>query len=487
MGLVAGVDCSTQATKVLVVDLDAGRIVAHGRSAHAVGGVGGARESDPEQWWDALEEALAQTGRADEIAAIAVAGQQHGLVLLDDAGRPLRPAPLWNDTTSAPAAAALLADLGGAEAWARRVGSVPTASFTVANWAHVRQVKPAYAAATRAIRLPHDFLTERLCGEAVTDRGDASGTGWWSPSENAYAAEVLALPRVDLDPALLPTVHSGDAAVGSVMPEAAARLGLPTGTVVATGTGDNMAAAVGLGLEPGTPVLSLGTSGTAFAVTDRPACDPSGTLAGFADAGSRYLPLACTLNATQAVDRFAGWLRRSREQVAPAGEVVVLPYLDGERTPAYPTAAGSIVGLRHATTPQQMLQAVYDGAIEALLSALELLDATTAGLDADAPLVLVGGGAQGAAWQATAARLSGRAIVIPAATEAVAVGAAALAAAALTGGDAQAIARSWLVPHATLDPVPRDDERLARIRDVRARLHALNVDQSRQRALTPES
>lgn len=473
--LVAGVDCSTQATKVLVVDPDDGRIVAQGRAEHAVTGTGGVRESDPEQWWEALRDALAQTGRAGEVAAIAIAGQQHGLVLLDAGGRPLRPAPLWNDTTSAPDAEELIADLGGPDAWARRAGSVPTASFTVAKWARLRRVEPAVAETAAAVRLPHDFLTERLCGEAVTDRGDASGGGWWCPAEGAYADDVLALPRVALDPALLPEVREGGDAAGTTGTAASAALGLPRDAVVAVGTGDNMAAAVGLGLEPGTPVLSLGTSGTAFAVTERPACDPSGTIAGFADAGSRFLPLACTLNATLAIDRVAAWLGRDREQVAPAGEVVVLPYLDGERTPAYPSAAGSIVGLRHATSAEQILQAAYDGAIEALLSALDLLDETTAGLDPAAPLLLLGGGARGDAWRATVARLSGRAVAIPAETELVALGAAALAAASLTGGDAAAIARGWAGPRTTLDAVARDEQRLTRIRDVRARLHELNA------------
>ena len=475
-GLVAGVDCSTQSTTVLVVDPTDGTVVGRGGAPHEVVGEAGARRSDPEGWWTALRDALAQTGCAGRIGAIAVAGQQHGLVVLDEAGRPVAPAALWNDTTSAPDAAALLEDLGGREAWATAVGSVPTASFTVTKWARLRREEPALAARAAAVRLPHDFLTERLCGEAVTDRGDASGSGWWSPASGAYVERVLGLERVALDPALLPRVLRGDAAAGVVRAAAAAELGLPEGAVVAAGTGDNMGAATGLGLEPGVPVVSLGTSGTAFAVTERPAADPGGVVAGFADAGARFLPLVCTLNATLAVDRFAGWLGVERDAVAPAGDVVVLPYLDGERTPDLPGAAGSVTGLRHGTTPAQILQAVYDGALEALLTGLDVLEEQTGPLDAQAPLVLVGGGARGAAWRATAGRLSGRALQVPDETDAVALGAAALAAAALGLGDAPAIARGWDTRRGVhVEAVERDDERLARIRRVREQLAELNA------------
>jgi len=460
--LVAGVDCSTQSTSVVVVvvDVDDGRIVRRGRAPHHVSGEHGARESDPEGWWSALRTALGQTGHAADVRAIAVAGQQHGLVVLDDRGRPLVPARLWNDTTSAPDAACLVADLGGPGAWAARIGSVPVASLTVTKWARLRRLDPSTAEAAAAVRLPHDFLTERLCGRAVTDRGDASGSGWWSVPDNAYAEDVLALDRVRLDPALLPAVLTGGTPAGTLSASVAADLGLPAGTVVAAATGDNMAAAVGLGLEPGVPVMSLGTSGTAYAVTGTPAGGPSGIVAGFADAGRRFLPLACTLNATLAVDRVAAWLHLDREAVEPAGAVVVLPYLDGERTPDLPLAAASVVGLRHTTTPAQILQAAYDGVLESLLGALDALDAATDGLDPAAPLVLIGGGSRGAVWQASATRLSGRTVEVPDEVDIVALGAAALAAAGLDGatatarssraGGTPAAARGWLPSLATM-------------------------------------
>ena len=461
--LVAGVDCSTQATKVLLVDAATGAVVATGRAPHEVHGSDGARETHPRVWEHALRDALASTGRAGDVAAIAIGGQQHGLVVRDRAGEPLRPALLWNDVRSAPDAAALVEALG-ADAWAERTGSVPVASYTVSKWAWLRRTEPATAAATASVRLPHDHLTELLCGEAVTDRGDTSGTCWWSPATGAYDDAILGLQAVRLDPALLPRVLGPREAAGPVTSLAEKAFGLPKGAVVAPGTGDNMAAALGLGLGPGTPVLSLGTSGVVSAVSQRRIADPTGIVAGFADATGRFLPLACTLNCTLAVDRIAAWLHLGRDAVTPSTEVVVLPYLDGERTPNLPDASGTIVGLRHDTEPGAILRAAYEGAVASLLQALDLVAQHSGGLPDDAPLVLIGGGAKGAAWRDVAGALSGRALQVPDAEELVAIGAAVQAAAVLDGEDPVAVARRWNTrAGTTLDPRPRDDAALARI------------------------
>ncbi len=474
--LVAGVDCSTQSTKVLVVDASSGDVVGQGRSTHEVTGTGGARETDPEVWWRALADALAQTGCADRVAAISIAGQQHGLVTLDDRGRPLRPAMLWNDTRSADQASALRDDLGGPAAWAERVGVVPVASFTVSKWAWLRETEPHVAEATAAIRLPHDHLTERLTGVGTTDRGDASGTGWWSTASQDYTKEVLDLDRVRLDPGVLPRVVGPVDVAGEVTGTAAEALGLPPGAVVAPGTGDNMSAALGLGLEPGTPVVSLGTSGTAYTRSTRRTIDPSGTVAGFADATGHFLPLAATLNCTLAVDRFATLLGLDREDVAEdAGGVVVLPYLDGERTPDLPLAAGSVVGLRHDTTGPMVLRAAYEGAAASLLDSIAAIRETGASVDDEAPLVLIGGGARGTAWRTVIRRLSGRPVQVPARTQLVALGAAVQAAAVLGGEDPVAVAARWDTRGGEVLPaLPRADDRWDRLRAVREDLQGLN-------------
>jgi len=476
VGLVAGVDCSTQGTKVLVVDVESGFVVASGRAPHAVTGMGGARETDPRTWWTALRDALAATGRAGEVRAISVAGQQHGLVVLGGHGEPLRPAVLWNDTRSAPDAAALLADLGGPEHWAAMAGSIPTVSFTVTRWAWLRRVEAAVAEATKAIRLPHDYLTERLTGRAVTDRGDASGTCWWSTITGDYLPEVL--DHVGLARGMLPEVLGPFEVAGRVTDAAASDLGLAPGTLVGPGTGDNAGAALGLGLPPGMPVISLGTSGTAYVVSTRPAADPTGTVAGFADASGCYLPLAATLNCTLAVDRFAAWLGLEREAVQPSAGLTALPYLDGERTPYLPTASGVVVGLRHGTPPGAILMAAYEGAVASLIDALDALEQHSSGIDPDAPLVLIGGGSRGHAWREVCARLSGRRLLVPASDEHVALGAAVQAAAILTGAAPDEIAAAWKTRQGVeIEAVPRDTETLERIRTL---VHTVSEGGQRQ-------
>jgi xylulokinase len=465
--LVAGVDTSTQATKILVIDVETGRIVASGRAGHTVSGERGARETDPREWFEALRIALAQTGRANEIEAIAIGGQQHGLVTIGANGEPLRPAMLWNDTRSAAQAAGLSASVGAARL-ADRVGSRPVASFTVTKWAWLRANEPATAEATVAIRLPHDYLTERLTGRGTTDRGDASGTGWWSTADGAYAADILALPELQIDERWLPRVLGPLEPAGEVAAAAANLLGLRPGIMVGPGTGDNMGAALGLGLGVGQVALSIGTSGTAFAVSERRPADPSGIVAGFADASGRFLPLACTLNCTLAVDRVAGLFGLDRDDVASSGEVVVLPWFDGERTPNLPGAAGTMVGLRHDTSPQQILMAAYEGAIASLLDAVDAIAEQSGGLDPYAPLVLLGGGARGRTWIEVVRRLSGRPLLVPDAEEVVALGAAVQAAAVIGGEDPGAVAARWNTRAGTLlEPALRDEERLARIAELR--------------------
>jgi xylulokinase len=466
--LVAGVDCSTQSTKVVVVDAGTGEVLGLGRADHTVEGSGGVRETHPEVWWRAFLSALRQTKLAGEVAAISVAGQQHGLVCLDASGAPLRPAMLWNDTRAASDAAELVEAFGGSSRWAARIGVVPVASFTASKWAWLRRREPEVAKRTAAIRLPHDFLTERLCGQGVTDRGDASGTAWWSTETETYSAEVLALQDLGLPPELLPRVLGAIERAGVVTAAAAAESGLPVGVPVGPGTGDNMAAALGLGLRSGVPVLSLGTSGTVYMVSETRTTDPTGDVAGFADATGRFLPLACTLNCTLAIDRVASLLGLDREDVLPSAGAVVLPYFDGERTPNLPDSSAAFFGVRHSTDPRAILMAAYEGAIVGLLDALDAIDACSSGVDTEAPLMLIGGGARGETWQKVAQRLSGKQILVPKVEEVVSMGAAVQAAAVLSQEAPQEVAARWGTSGGKLLPaVPRDMETIALHRSVR--------------------
>lgn len=459
-----------------MVDVESGEIVGSGRAEHSVSGRDGARETDPEEWWNALAAALDQTGCKEEIAAISVGAQQHGLVVIDKDGRPLRRAILWNDVRSAPDSLAIIEALGGPARTAELIGSLPLAAFTVTSWAWLRRMEPEIVKRVAGVRLPHDWLTERLTGNAVTDRGDVSGTGWWSTATEAYAPEVLDNALVQLAQESLPRVLKPAEAAGKLRAEAAQQLGLSSDVTVGPGTGDNPAAALAIGLRMGEPAMSLGTSGTVYTKSSRRSADLSGVVVGMADATGQFLPLACTLNCTLAVDRVAAWMSLDREDVAASARAVVLPYLDGERTPNLPDSAGSIVGLRHDTSPREILLAAYEGAAWSLIEAMAALEVNSGRLDPEAPIILIGGGAQGAAWQRTVRRLSGRAVIVPEAKELVALGAAIQAAVVFTGESFDAFVERWNTRAGlVLEPMERDVARLEQIRSIYSRLEAFNA------------
>ncbi len=451
MPLVLGVDSSTQATKVELRDADDGTLVGAARAPHPAVHPP-CSEQDPDAWWEALCLAVAEVTAdgSHRIDAVAIAAQQHGLVVLDRAGRPLRRAKLWNDTESAPEAAALVADLG-AGTWAARTGSVPVAAFTVTKLAWLAHHEPDTARAVHSVLLPHDYLTYRLTGRRVTDRGDASGTGYFDPSGDRWLVDLLERAAGPGDwSARLPEVLGPDDAVGPL--SAAGRAGLDVGPVgcVGPGTGDNMAAALGLGLTPGQVCVSIGTSGTVYARSTRPTADPTGAVAGFADATGAFLPLVCTLNATRvtgAVARLLGVTPAGLDELAlaaPSGAagLVLLPYLDGERTPDRPGATGTLAGIRADVSRQDLARAAVEGVVCGLLDALDAL-AAVADLDGG-PLVLVGGGARSPAFRRVLADLSGRPVEVPGIDEAVATGAAVQAAAALTGRPLDEVRATWV-------------------------------------------
>ncbi len=432
--LVAGVDSSTQSTKVELRDLDTGKLAATGRAPHPPA-TPPVSEQDPRDWWYALVDALDQChAYLADVAAISVAAQQHGLVLLGAHDEPLRPAKLWNDTTSA-AQARQLVKLLGPRAWATACGSVPVASFTISKLAWVAENEPELLSSVKRIALPHDYLTLRLSGEHVTDRGDASGTGWYDTAAGRYRSDLFGLLAAGTRDAVwwcwkaLPEVRDFDAAAGVLSTSAAAATGLRAGIPVGVGTGDNMAAALGMGLRVGDIAMSLGTSGTAYAVSERPTHDPSGAVAGFCDASGGFLPLVCTLNATRVTDTFANWLGCSVDEfaelalAAPPGSdgVVLVPYFDGERTPNLPGATGTMFGLRNSVTRSDIARAAHEGVVCALIDGIDAL--ASAGAAVGGTLHLVGGGARSAAYRQVAADCWGDPVLVPSVDECVATGA----------------------------------------------------------------
>ncbi|MCU1476675.1 MAG: xylulose kinase [Subtercola sp.] len=605
MSLVAGVDSSTQSCKVVVRDSESGALIREGRAGHPEG-----TEVDPAAWWDALQSAIADAGGLADVSAVSIGGQQHGMVVLDAAGRVIRDALLWNDTRSAAAASALIAEVG-AEVYAERTGSLPVASFTATKLRWLADTEPENAARVAAVALPHDWLTWRLLGygpadesplgpvlDALTsDRSDASGTSYWSPAANAYdfalfevafgrpAVEALGVAeaaieeiegaeadRVDelldelldevqpgfgsfgLDdstgeapleppsvsgvaavggagagnahtpdeagsagdaggtgdsdtasnassadnagspgnpdtadnaiapgnadttgnagpaalsgeyastvrysagdesaPVILPRIvqtgevagvtvdHPGDAAWAAGTAGSAPSSLIPAGILVGAGAGDNAGAALGLNATAGDVVISIGTSGTAFAVTDHPVADVTGTVAGFADAAGTFLPLVATLNAARVLTSISTLLGVDYDELARlaqgaepgSGGVVLVPYFEGERTPNLPDATATLAGLTLASSTRENLARA---GIEGMLCALADGLAAVRSLGVDARRVLlVGGAAQNAAVQAVAAQVFDVPVSIPTPGEYVADGAARQAAWTLTG------------------------------------------------------
>ncbi len=457
MALVAGIDSSTQSCKVVVRDVENGEIVRTGRAPHP-----GGTEVDPAAWWQALLDAVADAGGLHDVAAVSIAGQQHGMVVLDAEGRVIRPALLWNDTRSAQAASDLVAEVGADEC-ARRTGSVPVASFTLTKLRWLADNEPENAARVAAVALPHDWLTWRLRGfgpagdgsvdpaltELTTDRSDASGTSYFDPTTNNYDLDLLAralrrphdgiaLPRV-LNPGAAQSVKRESPSFGREL-------------VVGAGAGDNAAAALGLGARTGDVVVSIGTSGTVFAVSDSPVRDATGAVAGFADAAGDFLPLVATLNAARVLDAAAKLLGVNHDELGqlalaaePASDGLVLtPYFEGERTPNLPNATAKLTGMTLAsTTRENFARAAIEGMLCGLAGGLDALE--KCGVETRR-ILLIGGAAQNPAVSHIAAQVFELPISVPEPAEYVAAGAARQAAWALTGERPD-----WPVPMAT-DP-----------------------------------
>lgn len=427
--LVAGVDTSTQSCKVVVCDARSGEVVRTGRAPHPDG-----TEVDPSAWWTAWI-AATSGGLLDGVAALAVGGQQHGMVLLEENGELVRPALLWNDTRSSRSAADLVTELGGPQAWAEAVGVVPLAAITASKLRWVLEHEPRSMERAHTCVLPHDWLTGRILmagdgfSEWTTDAGDASGTGYFSAADRAYRPDLVRLAAGrDLR---VPRVARPAEVVGRTA----------SGLAVAAGTGDNMGAALGLGLEPGDLVVSLGTSGTAFARHSRSTADASGAVQSFADAEGGFLPLVCTLNAARVLTSGAAMLgtdltgldRLALAAAPGAGGLTLLPYLDGERTPNLPTATGSLHGLtRTNATPENLARAVVEGMLLGLAAAVDAVRGSGCAVDR---VLLVGGASASTAVQTIAPDLFGVPVAVPSPGEYVALGAARQAAWALTGDD----------------------------------------------------
>lgn len=478
--LVAGVDTSTQSCKVRVTDAVTGELVRFGQAKHPDG-----TSIDPQHWWDAFLEAKEQAGGLDDVSALAVGGQQHGMVLLDTQGNVIREALLWNDTRSAVQAESLINRLGqspaqegepedvherGVQRWVKAVGSSLVASLTITKVAWVAQNEPDNAAKIAAICLPHDWLSWRIAGngpvtsgtanlEALfTDRSDASGTAYFDSVKNEYRYDLLemVLGRADVT---LPRIISAHGSGAIASPEIAGK-NVEGGCIIAAGGGDNAMAALGLGMQAGDVSVSLGTSGVAAAVSDVPAYDLTGAIAGFADCTGRWLPLACTINGSRILDAGRHALGVDYDELADlaasstpgAKGISLIPYFDGERTPNRPNAKAQFFGLTLDNTQRENLARAF---VEAVLCSqrdcLEFVKALGAQVNR---ILLIGGGAKSPAIRAYAPSVWEHDVQLPATDEYVAIGAARQAAWALSGSSEAPQWALTIEDTLTADPTP---------------------------------
>ena len=446
--LIAGVDSSTQSVKVVIRDADTGELVRQGRATHPDG-----TEVDPVHWLNGLNTAISDANGIEDVSAISIAGQQHGMVALNSDGNVIRNALLWNDVRSADAAESLNREAGGDIEIAKKVGSKLVASFTAAKLRWLADYEPENASNTVSVALPHDWLSWQIQGgrdftKLFTDRSDASGTGYFDPTTSQYRQEIIELALGKNRQLQLPRIVAASEFGGVT------QKGIP----IAAGAGDNAAAALGLQAQPGDVVVSLGTSGTAFAVSQTPTHDSSGSVAGFADATGRFLPLVCTLNAARILDAACQMLGKTHDEIGQlalsaepgAHGLTLLPYFEGERTPNRPNATGVLSGMNiNNSNPTDIARAMIEGMLSGLADAVDSLVALGVKVER---ILLIGGAAKNPAVPVIASSLFGREVLVPPIGEYVANGAAKQAAWALLGQMPQ-----WdlgNVQHQTSAPTP---------------------------------
>ena len=362
--LILGVDSGTQSTKVLVVDARSGKVLSSASQAYDLiaGLPPGAKEQHPHTWRDATAKAIksalkAAKAGASEVKAIGVSGQQHGFVPLDKTGEVIRAAKLWCDTSTIAECEEITAKLGGLKSAIRTVGNAILPGFTAPKILWLKNHEPKNFARLATVLLPHDYLNHWLTGRAVMEFGDASGTALLDVRKRKWSAAVLKAIDAELE-GKLPPLISSDQPAGTLSAATAQQLGLGTEVLVSAGGGDNMMGAIGTGnTAPGVITASFGTSGTIYACAGQPVVDPQGEIAAFCDSTNRWLPLLCTMNvtvATEMVRQDFGWTHEkfaAEAAKAPAGSdgLVLVPYLEGERTPNVPAGTGVFLGVNAKT------------------------------------------------------------------------------------------------------------------------------------------
>lgn len=418
-GFYVGVDCGSQGTKAVVVDGEDGKVLGSGYVGYGLieGLPPGHREQHPSTWVEAMarsiKDALREATIKGEVVGMGVSGQQHGFVPLDDHGGVIRPAKLWNDTSTAEECRWLIEHLGGVREVVKLTGNTILPGFTAGKILWLRRHEPENYTRLATVLLPHDYLNYWLTGRTTMEPGDASGTALMDVRTRQWRKEVIEI----IDPTLfvkMPKIQASNEPSGTLRQVAAEWLGLPEGILVSSGGGDNMMGAIGTGnTRPGIVTVSLGTSGTIYAYSGKPVVDPIGEAHAFCDSTGAWLPLACTMNVTVATEAVRSLLALSYRELEEAVEatpvgsngVLLLPYLTGERTPNVPDGKGVLYGL----TPENfnkgnLTRAAMEGATMGLNFGFNRLKEM--GIE-PSEVRLTGGGSRNGAWRRMCADVFG--------------------------------------------------------------------------------
>jgi xylulokinase len=460
-----GIDAGTQSTKTLAFDADSGRVLATAATAYGLipNLPPGHKEQDPQVWLDAadssMQEVLARVDRA-AVRGIGVSGQQHGFVPVDAAGGVIRPAKLWNDTSTAVECREIMDACGGPEEFQRKTGNRLPPGFTAGKILWLKKHEPKNFAALRWVLLPHDYINFWLSGVKRMEYGDASGTGLLDISKREWSRE--AVQAIDAGLAeKLPPLASSREPCGTLGDSLCQRWGLPGGIVISAGGGDNMMGAIGTGnVRAGVVTCSLGTSGTIYACSDTPVTDPDGDVGAFCDSTGKWLPLVCTMNVTVATEmvrqRFALGHAAASEaaaSVAPGSDgLTLVPFFEGERTPNCPDGTGVFFGIRPATyDAPHMMRAAMEGATLGLNYGFARLRELGV---RPSEVRLTGGGAKSAVWRQILADVFNLRVVCLKIEEGAALGAALQAMWAAEGGEIASLADRVLQPDESTRRVP---------------------------------